>query len=59
MFRFDSSLTIPSFFIHYPGAMIAQAGIMAFMKGSGITPLNETQCTQRFRTDEVFVTWRD
>ena len=43
----------------FAGAMIAQAGIMAYMRGSGITALNETQCTQRFRTDEVLVTWRD
>ena len=41
------------------GAMIAQAGIMAFMRGSGVTPLKDTQCTQRFRTDEVKVVWRD
>jgi len=39
--------------------MIAQAGIMAWMRGGGVTPMEKTQCTQRFRTDEVLVTWRD
>ena len=24
-----------------------------------VTPLAESTCTQRFRTDEVLVTWRD
>jgi N6-L-threonylcarbamoyladenine synthase len=38
--------------------MIAQAGILMFKAGH-ITPLEETNCTQRFRTDEVLVTWRD
>ncbi|XP_033754280.1 probable tRNA N6-adenosine threonylcarbamoyltransferase [Pecten maximus] len=39
------------------GAMIAQAGWEMFRAGI-ITPLEETFCTQRFRTDEVKVTWR-
>ncbi|XP_063951030.1 probable tRNA N6-adenosine threonylcarbamoyltransferase [Lytechinus pictus] len=40
------------------GAMIAQAGLEMF--NSGITtPLEETWCTQRYRTDEVEVAWRD
>lgn len=39
------------------GAMIAQAGIFQYMHG-GDTPLAETTCTQRFRTDAVDVTWR-
>ncbi|XP_046351256.1 probable tRNA N6-adenosine threonylcarbamoyltransferase [Haliotis rufescens] len=39
------------------GAMIAQAGWEMFKAGQ-TTPLNETSCTQRFRTDEVEVTWR-
>ncbi|XP_067651738.1 probable tRNA N6-adenosine threonylcarbamoyltransferase [Haliotis asinina] len=39
------------------GAMIAQAGWEMFKAGE-TTPLNETSCTQRFRTDEVEVTWR-
>mmetsp|Transcript_31284 Transcript_31284/g.101868 ORF Transcript_31284/g.101868 Transcript_31284/m.101868 type:complete len:353 (-) Transcript_31284:567-1625(-) len=40
------------------GAMIAQAGVCAFLKGY-TTPLEEASCTQRFRTDEVFVNWRE
>lgn len=40
------------------GLMIAQAGMLAF--GTGLkTPLKETTCTQRYRTDDVFVKWRD
>ncbi|XP_072169413.1 probable tRNA N6-adenosine threonylcarbamoyltransferase [Diadema setosum] len=40
------------------GAMIAQAGWEMF--NSGITtPMEETWCTQRYRTDEVEVAWRD
>lgn len=40
------------------GIMIAQAGMLAY--GTGFrTPLSESTCTQRFRTDEVFVKWRD
>ena len=40
------------------GIMIAQAGMMAYKTGFR-TPLKESTCTQRFRTDEVFVGWRD
>ncbi|CAL8466701.1 g6237 [Coccomyxa elongata] len=40
------------------GAMIAWPGLLAFKHGQ-TTPLQETTCTQRFRTDEVLVTWRD
>lgn len=40
------------------GIMIAQAGILAHKMGLH-TPLKESSCTQRFRTDEVFVKWRD
>ncbi|XP_072024613.1 probable tRNA N6-adenosine threonylcarbamoyltransferase [Amphiura filiformis] len=40
------------------GAMIAQAGWEMFRTGN-ITPWEETWCTQRYRTDEVEVTWRD
>ncbi|XP_070536923.1 tRNA N6-adenosine threonylcarbamoyltransferase-like isoform X2 [Ptychodera flava] len=40
------------------GAMIAQAGLLMFQSGQ-ITPFEETWCTQRYRTDEVEVTWRD
>ncbi|CAH3174483.1 unnamed protein product [Porites lobata] len=39
------------------GAMIAQAGWEMFRAGH-VTPLEESTCTQRFRTDEVEVTWR-
>ena len=40
------------------GAMIAYAGILQYQTGN-ITPLKETTFTQRFRTDEVEVYWRD
>ena len=39
------------------GIMIAQAGLLSYRMGS-VTPLLETSCTQRFRTDEVHVAWR-
>jgi N6-L-threonylcarbamoyladenine synthase len=38
--------------------MIAYAGILAFQQGQ-VTPLGETTCTQRYRTDDVLVTWRE
>lgn len=40
------------------GAMIAQAGYEMYCAGIR-TPLEETWCTQRYRTDEVEVVWRD
>ncbi|XP_034240079.1 probable tRNA N6-adenosine threonylcarbamoyltransferase [Thrips palmi] len=40
------------------GAMIAHAGSEMFKHGWK-TPWNETTCTQRYRTDEVEVIWRD
>lgn len=40
------------------GIMIAHAGLLAYRVGQR-TPLAATVCTQRFRTDEVFVEWRD
>lgn len=40
------------------GIMIAHAGLLAYRTGFR-TPLAESQCTQRFRTDEVYVQWRD
>nr|CAG4644789.1 EOG090X067V [Leptodora kindtii] len=40
------------------GAMIAQAGWEMFRAGV-VTPWEETTCTQRYRTDEVEVVWRD
>ena len=40
------------------GAMIAWTGLLMFKKGH-ITPVEQADCTQRFRTDEVVVDWRD
>lgn len=40
------------------GAMIAVAGALMFSSGQ-LTKWEDTFCTQRFRTDEVEVTWRD
>eukprot|EP00038_Savillea_parva_P013657 m.211970 g.211970 ORF g.211970 m.211970 type:complete len:336 (+) comp25806_c0_seq1:223-1230(+) len=40
------------------GAMIAQAGWEMFRAGSTI-PIEESTVTQRYRTDDVLVTWRD
>ena len=40
------------------GAMIAWPGLLALKEGK-VTPLKEASCTQRYRTDEVFVAWRD
>jgi N6-L-threonylcarbamoyladenine synthase len=40
------------------GIMIAHAGLLAFETGFR-TPFEDSTCTQRFRTDEVFVKWRD
>ncbi|KAK9472791.1 glycoprotease family-domain-containing protein [Dipodascopsis tothii] len=40
------------------GIMIAHAGLLAYETGF-TTPLAETATTQRFRTDEVLVKWRD
>lgn len=40
------------------GIMIAHAGLLGYRMGQ-TTPLDKTVCTQRFRTDEVFVEWRD
>lgn len=39
------------------GAMIAQAGWEMFKNGQ-TTMFEDTTCTQRYRTDEVHVTWR-
>jgi N6-L-threonylcarbamoyladenine synthase len=39
------------------GAMIAQAGMFALQHGE-TTPLQDTWCTQRFRTDQVKAIWR-
>jgi len=40
------------------GIMIAHAGLLAYKTGFR-TPIEESTVTQRFRTDEVEVTWRD
>lgn len=40
------------------GIMIAHAGLLAYQKGFH-TRLEESTCTQRFRTDDVWVQWRD
>jgi N6-L-threonylcarbamoyladenine synthase len=42
------------------GAMIAQAGMFGLQFGSEsmLVKMEETQCTQRFRTDQVEVVWR-
>ena len=44
-------------FCIYNGMIIAQAGLLSYRMGT-VTPLSETSCTQRFRTDEVHVSWR-
>lgn len=40
------------------GAMIAYAGALMYNSGQ-VTSFDNTFCTQRFRTDEVEVTWRN
>ncbi|KAI8093307.1 Gcp-like domain-containing protein [Halteromyces radiatus] len=40
------------------GIMIAHAGLLAYRTGF-TTPLEKSTCTQRFRTDEVYIAWRD
>ncbi|KAI1005308.1 tRNA N6-adenosine threonylcarbamoyltransferase [Podosphaera aphanis] len=40
------------------GIMIAHAGLLAYKTGFK-TPLEESTCTQRFRTDEVDISWRN
>lgn len=40
------------------GIMIAHAGLLAYETGDR-TAMGESTCTQRFRTDEVYVKWRD
>lgn len=41
------------------GVMIAQAGLLQYRCGYKIASLKDTIVTQSFRTDEVFVNWRD
>lgn len=40
------------------GAMIAWAGLLQYQAGDTL-PVEQATCTQRFRTDEVHVKWRD
>lgn len=40
------------------GAMIAWTGMLA-LKHNIVPPLSECWCTQRFRTDQVEIVWRD
>lgn len=40
------------------GAMIAYTGILEYFS-NGSTPMKECFVTQRFRTDEVHVGWRN
>ena len=39
------------------GTMIAQAGVLSYMY-NGETPLKDTVCSQRYRTDEMPIVWR-
>lgn len=41
------------------GIMIAHAGLLEWGTGVRKMPFEESTCTQRFRTDEVYVGWRD
>ena len=41
------------------GIMIAHAGLLAYRSGARTGGVDESTCTQRFRTDEVLVRWRD
>lgn len=41
------------------GVMIAQAGVLQYRCGYVMSNLEETRVTQTFRTDEVFVNWRE
>ena len=40
------------------GIMIAHAGLLAYRNGL-VTRFEDSTCTQRYRTDEVFIKWRD
>jgi N6-L-threonylcarbamoyladenine synthase len=40
------------------GLMIAQAGVLMYGVGN-VTDISASGCTQRFRTDEVEIDWRD
>lgn len=40
------------------GAMIAWPGLLALKQGL-VTPVTAATCTQRYRTDEPFIAWRE
>lgn len=52
LFATDESFCIDN------GLMIAQAGLLMHKKGHE-TLLEDSWCTQRYRTDDVFVSWRE
>lgn len=41
------------------GVMIAQAGLLQYRMGDVVKDLKDTVVTQKFRTDEVLVAWRE
>lgn len=41
------------------GVMIAQAGLLEYRMGQIVTDFKDTVVTQKFRTDEVYVGWRE
>ena len=41
------------------GLMIAQAGLLEFKSTGKGLPFEESTVTQRFRTDEVYISWRN
>lgn len=41
------------------GAMIGWTGLVEYARSRSAVPWSELTCTQRFRTDEVHVLWRD
>ncbi|PXF46725.1 putative tRNA N6-adenosine threonylcarbamoyltransferase [Gracilariopsis chorda] len=41
------------------GAMVAWTAALMFQAGAGAVPVAQATCTQRFRTDDVYVNWRD
>lgn len=41
------------------GVMIAQAGLLQYRMGDVVQDFKDTVVTQKFRTDEVYVSWRD
>ena len=41
------------------GLMIAQAGLLEYKSTGKGTLIEESDVTQRFRTDEVYISWRD